>query len=420
MRKLTLIIGIYCVFISAQTMAESVILNPLQVLNVQTGQLDKTQIMVSNGKITQMGSNLKKSSTDAKVINLPGITLMPGLMDAHVHLMGNTELKGYAGIGQSSQLATIYGVQNAKNTLLAGFTTVRNVGAGNFSDVALKDAINKGVVIGPTLFVSGPALGITGGHCDSNLLPHEYNHQSEGVVDSPWEARKQVRKNRKFGADLIKFCATGGVLSKNTDVNAKQFTLEEMQAIVDEAHNHGMRVAAHAHGLKGIRTAIIAGVDSIEHSSFIDEATIQLAKERGTSLAMDVYVSDYILGEGAAKGILEESLAKERTVGKIQRQNFKKAVEAGAKLVFGTDAGIFPHGKNARQFKYMVDWGMTSLEAIQSATIRTAELFDMTDSGEIRENFAADIIGVTGNPLDDITLLENIDFVMKNGKIVKQ
>ena len=177
MRKLTLIIGIYCVFISAQTMAESVILNPLQVLNVQTGQLDKTQIMVSNGKITQMGSNLKKSSTDAKVINLPGITLMPGLMDAHVHLMGNTELKGYAGIGQSSQLATIYGVQNAKNTLLAGFTTVRNVGAGNFSDVALKDAINKGVVIGPTLFVSGPALGITGGHCDSNLLPHEYNHQ---------------------------------------------------------------------------------------------------------------------------------------------------------------------------------------------------------------------------------------------------
>ena len=420
MRKLPLIIGIYCVFISAQTMAESVILNPLQVLNVQTGQLDKTQIMVSNGKITQMGSNLKKSSTDAKVINLPGITLMPGMMDAHVHLMGNTDLKGYAGIGQSSQLATIYGVQNAKNTLLAGFTTVRNVGAGSFSDVALKDAINKGVVIGPTLFVSGPALGITGGHCDSNLLPHEYNHQSEGVVDSPWEARKQVRKNRKFGADLIKFCATGGVLSKNTDVNAKQFTLEEMQAIVDEAHNHGMRVAAHAHGLKGIRTAIIAGVDSIEHSSFIDEATIQLAKERGTSLAMDVYVSDYILGEGAAKGILEESLAKERTVGKIQRQNFKKAVEAGANLVFGTDAGIFPHGKNARQFKYMVDWGMTSLEAIQSATIRTAELFDMTDSGEIRENFAADIIGVTGNPLDDITLLENIDFVMKNGKIVKQ
>ena len=193
-----------------------------------------------------------------------------------------------------------------------------------------------------------------------------------------------------------------------------------MQAIVDEAHNHGMRVAAHAHGLEGIRTAIIAGVDSIEHSSFIDEATIKLAKERGTSLAMDVYVSDYILGEGAAKGISEESLAKERTVGKIQRQNFKKAVEAGANLVFGTDAGIFPHGKNARQFKYMVDWGMTPLQAIQSATIRTAELVDMNDTGEMRENCAADIIGITGNPLEDITLLENVDFVMKNGKIVKQ
>ena len=420
MRKLTLIIGIYCAFISTQTMAEPVILNPSQVLNVQTGQLYKTQIMVSDGKITRMGSNLEKNSTDARIINLPGITLMPGLMDAHVHLIGNTELKGYAGIGQSSHLATIYGVQNAKNTLLAGFTTVRNVGAGSFSDVALKEAINKGVVIGPTLFVSGPALGITGGHCDSNLLPHDYDYQSEGVVDSPWEARKQVRKNRKYGADLIKFCATGGVLSKNTDVNAKQFTLEEMEAIVDEAHNHGMRVAAHAHGLKGIRTAIIAGVDSIEHSSFIDEETIKLAKERGTSLAMDVYVSDYILGEGAAKGMLEESLAKERTVGKIQRQNFKKAVQAGANVVFGTDAGIYPHGKNARQFKYMVDWGMTPLQAIQSATIRTAELFEMTEVGEIRENFTADIIGVKGNPLVNISLLENIDFVMKNGKIVKQ
>ena len=420
MRKLTLIIGIFCAFISAQTIAESVILNPYQILDVQSGHLYKAEILVENGKIIKIGSNLSKKNADAKVINIPDLTLIPGLMDAHVHLMGNTELKGYAGIGESSQLATIYGVKNAKNTLLAGFTTVRNVGAGSFSDVALKEAINKGVVIGPTLFVSGPALGITGGHCDSNLLPHEYDYRSEGVVDSPWEARKQVRKNRKYGADLIKFCATGGVLSKNTDVNARQFTLEEMQAIVDEAHNHGMRVAAHAHGLEGIKTAIIAGVDSIEHSSFIDEETIKLAKERGTSLAMDVYVSDYILGEGAAKGMLEESLAKERTVGKIQRQNFKKAVEAGADVVFGTDAGIYPHGKNARQFKYMVDWGMTPLQAIQSATIRTAELFDMNDTGAIREDFAADIIGVKGNPLENISLLENVDFVMKNGKIVKQ
>jgi imidazolonepropionase-like amidohydrolase len=209
-------------------------------------------------------------------------------------------------------------------------------------------------------------------------------------------------------------------LSKNTDLNAKQFTLEEMQAIVDEAHNHGMKVAAHAHGLEGIKTAIIAGVDSIEHASFIDDATIELAKERGTSLAMDVYVSDYILGEGAAKGILEESLAKERTVGKIQRQNFKKAVQAGANVVFGTDAGIYPHGKNARQFKYMVDWGMTPLQAIQAATIRTAELFDLNDTGEIRENFAADIIGIKGNPLENISLLENVVFVMKNGNIVKR
>ena len=419
MKKLTLTIAIFCGLLSVQLMAESVILNPYQILNVQSGQLNKAQILVENGKIIQIGSNLNKKIAGAKVINLPDLTLIPGLMDAHVHLMGNTDLKGYAGISESSQLATIYGVKNAKNTLLAGFTTVRDVGAGSFSDVALKEAINKNVVIGPTLLVSGPALGITGGHCDSNLLPHEYDHQLEGVVNSPWEARKQVRKNRKYGADLIKFCATGGVLSKNTDVNAKQFTLEEMQAIVDEAHNHGMKVAAHAHGLEGIKTAIIAGVDSIEHASFIDDATIELAKERGTRLAMDVYVSDYILGEGAKKGILEESLAKERTVGKIQRQNFKKAVQAGANVVFGTDAGIFPHGKNARQFKYMVDWGMTPLQAIQAATIRTAELFDQSDTGEIRENFAADIIGIKGNPLENISLLENVDFVMKNGNVVK-
>jgi imidazolonepropionase-like amidohydrolase len=420
MKKLTLTMAICCGLLSVQSMAESVILNPYQILNVQSGQLYKAQILVENGKIIHIGSNLNKKTADAKVINLPHLTLMPGLMDAHVHLMGNTELKGYAGIGESSQLATIYGVDNAKKTLLAGFTTVRNVGAGHFSDVALKEAINKGVVIGPTMFVSGPALGITGGHCDSNLLPHEYDRQSEGVVDSPWEARKQVRKNRKYGADLIKFCATGGVMSKNTDVNAKQFTLEEMQAIVDEAHNHGMRVAAHAHGLEGIRAAIIAGVDSIEHASFIDDATIKLAKERGTRLAMDIYVSDYILGEGAAKGILEESLAKERTVGKIQRQNFKKAVQAGANVVFGTDAGIYPHGDNARQFKYMVDWGMTPLQAIQAATIRTAELFDLSDTGEIQENFSADIIGIRGNPLENISLLENVVFVMKNGNIVKR
>jgi len=342
-------------------------------------------------------------------------------MDAHVHLIGNNELHGYQSMSESSQMATIYGVKNAKSTLFAGFTTVRNVGAGHFADVALRDAIKQGVVIGPTMLVSGPSLSISGGHGDNNLLPFSSDNHSHkhNIVDNPWDARKAVRINRKYGADLIKFTATGGVMSKNTDVNAKQFTYDEMKALVDEAHSHGMKVAAHAHGLKGIKVAIMAGVDSIEHSSYIDKDTIQLAIDKGTYLSMDIYVSDYILGEGSKKGILEESLAKERKVGKLQRENFKAANSMGANMVFGTDAGIYPHGDNAKQFKYMVQWGMTPLEAIQAATINTAELFGINKVGELKTGYKADIIGVKGNPLDDISILEKVIFVMKDGELIK-
>jgi len=365
-------------------------------------------------------SNSLKPSDGLKVINLPDLTLLPGLMDAHVHLIGNTEIKGYEGLSESSYLSTIYGVKNAKDTLMAGFTTVRNVGASNYSDVALKEAIAKQAVLGPTLLVSGPPLGITGGHCDSNTLPFDFNQTSDGVADGPWEVRKKVRENRKYGADLIKFCATGGVMSKNTNLKTTQYTSDEMEAIVDEAHNRGMKVAAHAHGLDGIRAAILAGVDSIEHSSLIDEETIELSKTKGVYLSMDVYVSDFILGEGVKKGIPEYSLTKERQVGKKQRENFKKAVKANAKIAFGTDAGIYPHGKNARQFKYMVQWGMTPLQAIQAATINTASLFGISHIGKIEEDFEADIIGVRVNPLEDITSLEDVEFVMNNGIVIKQ
>ena len=420
MKKFLNIFCLFCIFLSAQLFSETLILNPKQILNVETGGLYQSQILIENGIITKIAKDLSKENKNTKLINLSKLTLLPGLMDSHVHLIGNTELKGYKSIGESSYLSTIYGVANAKKTLLAGFTTVRNVGAGNYADVALKQAIKRNTIIGPTMIVSGPALGITGGHCDSNILPYDYKHRSQGVADGPWEVRKMVRKNRKYGADLIKFCATGGVMSKNTDVNAKQYTLEEMQAIVDEAHSHGMKVAAHAHGLEGIKTAIISGVDSIEHASYIDDETIALAKEKGTYLSMDVYVSDFILGEGKSLGILEESLAKERVVGKIQRQNFQKSVNANAKISFGTDAGIYPHGKNARQFKYMVEWGMTPLQAIQAATINAADLFGLDNIGNIKESYEADIIGVEGNPLKNISILEKVPFVMKDGVIIKQ
>jgi imidazolonepropionase-like amidohydrolase len=419
MRKLPLVLALFIQFTITDLFASSIILQPKNILDVDDGTLYQSQILIENGIIVEIGKNLSKRNNNIELLELAELTLVPGLMDSHVHLTGNTELKGYESIGESSYLSTIYGVINAKKTLLSGFTTVRNVGAGNFADVALKQAINRNAILGPTMFVSGPALGITGGHCDSNILPFDYKYTSQGVADGPWEVRKKVRLNRKYGADLIKFCGTGGVMSKNTDVNAKQYTLEEMQAIVDEAHNHGMKVATHAHGLIGIKTAIIAGVDSIEHASFIDDETIELAKKRGTFLSMDIYVSDYILGEGAVKGILEESLEKERNVGRYQRQNFQKAVKANAKITFGTDAGIYPHGTNARQFKYMVEWGMTPLQAIQAATINTAELFGLSNTGMIKKNYEADIIGVKGNPLKDITLLENVSFVMKDGIVVK-
>jgi len=410
------------ILLSSSLFANDILLQPKSVLDVVSGKLISSDVLIRDGKIVEVGKNIK-ASQDTQVIKLKDVVLIPGLMDSHVHLIGDTSKKGYASVGNSTYFSTIHGVKNAYDTLKSGFTTVRMVGAPEFVDVALKKAINEGTINGPRLLVSGPPLGISGGHCDSNLFPYSktaLENTPHQIVDNPWDARKAVRINRKFGADLIKFCATGGVMSKNTDVNAKQFTYEEMEAIVSEAHNHGMKVAAHAHGLEGIKTAIRAGVDSIEHSSFIDDETIQLAIEKGTYLSMDIYVSDYILGEGAKKGILEESLEKERTVGKIQRMNFKQAVEAGAKITFGTDAGIFPHGENKKQFKYMVEWGMTPLQAIQAATINTAELFGVNDIGRIEEGYIADIVGTNGNPLDDITLLESVIFVMKEGEIILQ
>ena len=417
MKKILFLIP-FLIFIHSVAYSQSILIKPKQILDVRSGKLINADILVESGVIKKVAKNIPIKS-EYEIIDLRNMTVLPGLMDAHVHLTGNTDLKGHQGISESSYLATIYGVKNAKKTLMAGFTTVRNVGASNYSDVALRDGIEQKAIVGPTLLVSGPPLGITGGHCDSNILPAEYEYKAQGVADGPWEVRRKVRENKKYGVDLIKYCATGGVMSKGTNVNNRQYTLDEMKAIVDEAHTLGMKVAAHAHGLQGIRMAIEAGVDSIEHSSLIDQETVNFAISKGVFLAMDIYVSDYILGEGAKNGIPEYSLEKERIVGKKQRENFKMAFESGAKMAFGTDAGIYPHGKNARQFRYMVEWGMTPIEAIQASTINTAELFGLNNIGEIKESFDADIVAVMGNPLDDITLLENIDFVMKEGQIIK-
>jgi imidazolonepropionase-like amidohydrolase len=337
-----------------------------------------------------------------------------------VHLTGDPNLHGYRSLGVSDIRAAMYGAYAARRTLEAGFTTVRNVGASGFGDVALRDAINDGELPGPRMRVAGYAIGIQGGHCDNNLLPHDFHFTENGVADGPWAARAKVREMAKFGADTIKICASGGVLSKGDEAGAQQLTLEEMKAIVEEAHKLGRRVAAHAHGASSIRDAILAGVDSVEHASLIDDEGIRLAREKGTYLVMDIYNDDFILQEGAKAGMLPESLEKERMVGQLQRDNFRKAFKAGDKMAFGTDAGVYPHGDNARQFFYMVKYGMTPMQALQAATINGADLLGWKDRvGSITPGKYADIVAVGGDPLADPAALTRVDFVMKGGAVIR-
>jgi len=395
-----------------------------QILDVEGGRLLKDRFIIIDGDrirdVVTLRDMEDMDDEEVDFIDLSDMTVLPGLTDSHVHLTGDANVHGYKRLTRSTPRAAITGVRNAKRTLMAGFTTVRNVGAPGFADVDLMEAIEDGDVPGPRIIPAGRSIGITGGHCDNNLMPYETRQTGGGVADGPWAVRAKVRENKKFGAKVIKFCGTGGVLSKGTKVGAQQFSYEEMKAIVDEAHQLGLKVAVHAHGEEGINTAIKAGVDSVEHSSFISDEGIRAAKANGTYLSMDVYVSDYILSEGEAAGILQESLEKERTVGKKQRERFKAAVKAGAKMAYGTDAGVYPHGDNGNQFAYMVKWGMTPLQAIQAATINNAKLFGLeSEIGVVSKGSYADIIAVQENPLNDVSTLERVRFVMKSGKVHK-
>lgn len=375
------------------------------------------RIVVDGDRITSVSFGGKVPA--GTLIDLSGHTVLPGLIDMHAHLTSSHAEHGYKRLSSSNTRSALRGVKHAKDTLMAGVTSVRNLGAAGFTDVDLRDAINEGDVLGPRMFVSGPSLGITGGHCDNNLLPYDYRVTGEGVADGPWEAAKAVRRNIKYGADVIKICATGGVLSKGTKVGVQQYSYEEMAKIVEEAHRRGKTVAAHAHGTEGVYEAIRAGVDTVEHASFIDEKGIKLAKKMGTHLSMDIYVTEYILGEGEKAGILEESLAKERKTGGTQRENFKKAVQAGVKMVMGTDAGVYPHGDNLKQLSRMVEFGMTPKQALQAASINAAKLLKQDKNiGVLKAGGFADIIAVKGNPLNDISILENVNYVMKGGKEV--
>jgi imidazolonepropionase-like amidohydrolase len=391
------------------------------LFNSQNGKVIRNAvIVVEDDRITAVGDSGTEIPDDAVVIDLSSSFVLPGVMDMHTHVIGNLDNYFFAGYFQSPHRATIGGVVNAETTLMAGFTTIRNVGASDYADVALRNAINAGEIPGPRMAVSGPSLGITGGHCDNNSLNASFEERSDGVADGPWEVRSMVRKNVKYGVDLTKFCATGGVFSKGTKVGMTQYTLEEMQAIVEESHTHGRKVAAHAHGNEGIKRAIVAGVDSIEHASFLDREAVQMGIDRGTYFALDIYNTEYTLENGAANGVPEENINKEREVGTSQRQSFTLAVEMGAKVVFATDSGVYPHGDNGKQFARAVRFGMTPEQAIMSATSLTAELLGWQDSvGEIAPGMYADIIAVHGDPLDDISELEDVDFVMKGGVVYK-
>jgi imidazolonepropionase-like amidohydrolase len=393
-----------------------------KLFDVRKGvMLENQVILIKQNKIVEVGSkNTVKVPEEATVFDLSGAIVLPGLIDLHTHLTSPHNLGGYESLGVSVARQALYGATHAKLTLEAGFTTVRNLGASAYSDVALRDAINAGELQGPRMQVSGPGIGMTGGHCDNNLLPSEFQHRDEGVVDGPWAVRAKVREVVKYGADLIKFCATGGVLSKGTDVGATQYTLEEMTALIEEAHKLGRRVAAHAHGTEGIKFAIRAGVNSIEHASLLDDEAIAMAKKAGVALSMNLYSSQYIIEEGEKNGVLPESIAKARSVHEKRQQNFRRALAAGAFVVFSTDSGVYPHGQNAKQFALMVRNGMTSQQAIQAATIHAAKVLNWSnDVGSIEPGKFADLIAVNEDPLKDITVLEKVGFVMKDGMIVR-
>jgi len=410
--------------VAAPAMAESVVVTAAHMLDVASGKtLDDPIVVITDGRIASVvtGANARPIiPAGATRIDLPGKTILPGLIDMHVHLTALAEIGGYTGLKYTDSFWQAVGTANAKKTLEAGFTSVRNVGSADFDDVGLRQAIDGGWIPGPRMTTATYAIGATGGHCDDNALPPSLDKQQPSVINSPEEARAKVRWLHKYGATVIKICATGGVFSLGDSVGGQQLSFEEMKAIADEAHMLHLRVAAHAHGDEGIKAAILAGIDTIEHCSLASDEAIKLAIQHHTWFDMDIYNDDYILATGTKNGTEQQSLDKERAIGLKQRQTFSRAVKAGVPLLFGTDAGVYPHGDNARQFATMVKWGMTPLQAIRAATLSAAEALDKSDDiGQIAVGHYGDIVAVDSDPLADVRVLEHPAAVIKGGERVK-
>ncbi|HEV2911886.1 MAG TPA: amidohydrolase family protein [Pyrinomonadaceae bacterium] len=392
-----------------------------RLIDVRSGVvINNAVILIEGERITAAGAGLTIPA-DVQVIDLSRATVLPGLIDCHTHITSQPT-NYYEDIFRRSPIdyavvAHVY----ARRTLEAGFTTIRDVGAAEFIDVALRNAVNAGTIVGPRMQVATLTVGSTGGHGDTTgFSPYLKFGYFTGIADGADEIRKLIRFEVKNGADLIKLIATAGVLSEEESVGAPQYSQEEMNVVVEEAAMWGKKVAAHAHGAEGIKRAVRAGVASIEHGSLIDEEGIRLMKQRGTYLVADVYNDDYIVAEYTRLGYPARIIEKEKMVGRAQRENFQRAARAGVKIAFGTDAGVYPHGWNARQFAHMVRWGLTPMQAIQSATVNAADLLGWSDRvGAIEAGRYADIIAVTGDPLADITALEQVGFVMKGGQVFK-
>ena len=396
-----------------------VIVRAGRMLDVTSGRLlSDRAIVTEDGKIVAIEDGASVHATDS-VVDLSHSIVLPGLIDAHTHLTMNPDF-GYQELAISIPREALIGAGNARKTLLAGFTTVRNVGASGYTDVALRDAINDGDVIGPRMLVSGPPLGITGGHCDNNLLPFEFHSSADGVADGVEAVQHKTRETIKYGADLIKICATGGVLSKGDDPQASQYTQEELRAIVADAHRLGRKVAAHAHGAQGIVWASNAGVDSVEHGSYINDEGIATLKKNGTYLVPTLYLSRWLSENMQKIGMPEMYAAKMRAIVPIVDANMRKAFASGVKVAFGTDAAVYPHGLNAHEFKVYTDLGMSPADAIRTATVNAADLLGMSGKiGVIAPGAYADLIAVNDDPLEDVTALQSVSFVMKGGVVYK-
>ena len=393
-----------------------------KVLDVRTGNYESDQIIwIEGDKIKAIGkaAEIQKQLPDSlkkKIIDLSSLTVLPGLIDSHTHMTVSPDPLGFTGLRHSYPRMALLGARNARVTLEAGFTTVRNVGAAGYSDIALRDAINAGDVPGPRMVASGPTLSITGGHADNNYLAPQFAASRGGVANGVDGVTAKVRENIKYGADVIKFAATGGVLSEGDNPELVEYSLEEMKAIVETAHALGRKVAAHAHGAKGIKNAVLAGVDSIEHGSYISKEEIQLMKDNGTYLVPTVYIADRLMQR--RETLRPNVKEKVDRVLPETRENLSNAFRSELKIAFGTDAGDYPHGENAREFATMVKMGLPRLKAIQAATVNAADLIGWSKRvGTLEVGNFADIVAVEGDPLADVSVLEKMQFVMKGGQV---